>query len=256
MTKKQEEQYQIYINKAKGQNLKWVAIDPDGHIFGYKYKPFWSTLKLWTWANNTEYPVLLGSNKKLAHYAPDSLRKIKYNDLIVSSDKKTEKIDYSKFIDIFDKELRKVLNAVGIGSKVETTVKNDTEKNECGVKDFLENLGNLEKQSLTHFTQDERLDQIDNFHEALVIHDSAFKGKPDDLDEYQKEFTIISGVFALRFHYMDDKKRDIGFQIFIESDGYFAPWNNESDVNSDWLSSLLYVLTKGWSLLINSEYND
>lgn len=251
MTKKQEEQYQIYINKAKEQKLKWVAIDSDGGIFGFRYKPFWNhSLDLWDYDNQNEKPVLLGSNKKLAHYAPDSLHEIKYNDLVVSGDKKTEEIDYSKFIDTFDKELRKVLKGLGIGSKVESTVKNDTEKNECDVKDF------LEKQNIARFTQDERLDQIYNFHEALVIHDSAFKGEPWDLDEYQKEFTIISGVFALRFHYMDDEKRDIGFQIFIEDDGYFAPWNNESDVSNMCMSSLLYVLTRGWSLIIDYEYND
>lgn len=251
MTKKQEEQYQKYINKAREQNLKWVAIDTDGSIFGFKYKPFWnSTLNLWAYDNDQENSVFLGSNKKLAHYATDSLREIKYNDLVVSSNKNTEEIDYSKLLGTLNKTLRKVLKDIGIDAKIESTVTNDTEKNEFDIEDV------LEKQSLTRFTQDERLDQIDNFHDALVIHDSAFTGKPWDLDEYQKEFTIIGRLFALRFHYTDDKRRDVGFQIFIEDDGYFAPWNNESDVHSNWISDLLYVLSRGWSLLIDNEYND
>lgn len=212
MTKNQEEQYQKYINKAKKQKLKWIAIDPDGRIFGYKYKPFWnSTLNTWDYDNMKENTVMLGANKKLAHYCLNSLRKI---------ESKNSDNGSAEGVDDFD------------------------------VEDF------LEKQNLARFTQEERLDQICSFKQNLIIHDSAFKGHIWDLDDYQKEFTVIGNLFALRFHYIDDKKRHVGFQLFIEDDGYFALWNNESDIPTDWISDLLYVLTRGWSLLIDSAYND
>ena len=109
----------------------------------------------------------------------------------------------------------------------------------------------LMKEKLSRFSQKERLKQIKDFKPSLIIHNDEFKGECYDLEEYQKEFSLIEDLFAIRFYYINKKRNAVGFQIFIEDDGNFYLWNSDNGgVHTDWIPKL-YLLIKKADKMIN-----
>ena len=225
MTKKQEELLNSYISRANAFH-NYIAVDSDGSIFGYEKKPEWiADGGFW----NADLPgtsLLLGCNKKLSKVAKESLRPIypkRQNAL-------------TKFISNIARKFVKADATIQSGEK---------EVEDFDLDDF------LMKEKLSRFSQKERLKQIEDFKPSLIIHNDEFKGTCDDLEEYQKEFSLIEDLFAIRFYYINKKRNAVGFQIFIEDDGNFYLWNSDNGgVHTDWIPKL-YLLIKKANKMIN-----
>ena len=216
MTKKQEEMLNNYVIKAKGY-INYIAVDSDGSIYGFERKPEWimenSRFKGY-WDTSNGEVVLLGSNKKLINVAKETLRPVYLKRNRATSDKLIQE-------DIKTR-IQKIDNAI-------------QSEEDFDVEDF------LMKEKLTRFSQKDRFKQIETFKPNMVIHNEEFTGESYDLEEYQEEFSLIGDLFAVRFYFIDEKRNSIGFQIFIEDDGFFHLWNSTNDgggVSVGWLYDL------------------
>lgn len=103
-----------------------------------------------------------------------------------------------------------------------------------------------------NFSQNDRYEQIKKFYPGLRVHTERFSGDngPDDLDEYLKEFSVISGLFAIRLHADDENSMDLGFQLFIEDNGNFYLWDKIVDCGICWLNDLQKVITETMNLIM------
>ena len=219
-----------YVIKAKGY-INYIAVDSDGSIYGFERKPEWimenSRFKGY-WDTSNGEVVLLGSNKKLINVAKETLRPVYLKRNRATSDKLIQE-------DIKTR-IQKIDNAI-------------QSEEDFDLDDF------LMKEKLSRFSQKERLKQIEDFKPSLIIHNDEFKGECYDLEEYQKEFSLIEDLFAIRFYYINKKRNAVGFQIFIEDDGNFYLWNSDNGgVHTDWIPKL-YLLIKKANKMINDYYH-
>ena len=97
-----------------------------------------------------------------------------------------------------------------------------------------------------NFSQDDRYEQKKNFFSGLRIHDEPFPedASADDLDEYFKEFSSMSELFAIRLFVYKNNPNNIGFQIFIEDDGNFYLWDKWTTASICWLYDLQNIINE------------
>ena len=225
MTEKQREMLNKYIARAN-YFINYIAVDSDGSVCGYEKKPEWiADGGCW----KSDFPgesMLLGCNKKLSKVAKESLIPI-----------------YPKRQNMLTKFVSNIAQKF---VKADAAIQSKEEEEDFDVEDF------LMKEKLTRFSQDDRFKQIETFKPNLVIHNEEFTGESYDLEEYQKEFSLIGDLFAIRFYFIHEKRNSIGFQIFIEDDGFFHLWNSTNDgggVSAGWLYDLSCITVKASKMI-------
>ena len=218
MTKKQEEMLAKYIARAN-HFINYIAVDSDGSVCGYKKKPEWIDDGGFWKSDLSSDSMLLGSNKKLSKVAKESLMPI-----------------YSKRQNVLTKFVSNIMDKF---VKADAIIQ-PKEEEDFDVEDF------LMKEKLTRFSQEDRFKQIETFKPRLIIHQEEFTGESYDLEEYQKEFSLIEDLFAIRFYFIDKEQNNIGFQIFIKDDGNFYLWNSDDGggIHTEWLYDLSLITVK------------